>query len=74
VTYAFTPPGGAWNSGDNSVYSVRILPNQVFDIDTPTANAVEASIIGNFIVAISPFVVDEATDGSITCRCERRYD
>jgi hypothetical protein len=62
VTYSFSPPGGAWDPVDNAVYSVRILPNQVFDIDNPTPNAIEAGLIGSFVVGIPPYIVDQATD------------
>jgi hypothetical protein len=67
ATYTFAAPGGTWIAADNGTYTVKMQPNQVFDID-PTPNAVPGtsaptSSLGDFFVNIPvPIVVDEPTD------------
>jgi hypothetical protein len=75
ATYAFNPPGGAWDVGDNGSYTVTMNANQVFDTDVPTKNAVPAQTLGLFFVGVpTTFVVnaknDEAvdTDGKTSLR------
>jgi hypothetical protein len=63
ATYQFTPPGGSWDLPDSASYSVSVVPNQVFDIDSPAPNAVPASPLMTVQVAMPRvFVVDHAVD------------
>ncbi len=59
VTYSVAPPGGSWNNYDTGLYTVRIQPNQVADLD---GNFAPATSIGRFQVIIAPFVVTNAND------------
>jgi hypothetical protein len=67
ATYTMVPPGGSWDGPDTGIYWIVVQPNAVFDIDTPTPNAVPSGRIGSFSVQLSTtFVVsalnDETTD------------
>jgi Dockerin type I domain len=63
ATYQFTPPGGSWDRYDYGAYTVQLGANQVFDTDSPSANAVPAATLCTFHTAItSVYVVDEAVD------------
>ena len=49
ATYRITPPGGSWDNGDNGIYSVELLANQVGDTSGNLANA---ATLGNIDVSI----------------------
>ena len=51
ATYEFTPPGGKWDSTDNSAagYTVEILPDKVKDA---AGNSVFAGVLGAIVVNI----------------------
>jgi predicted outer membrane repeat protein len=53
ATYLMVPPGGSWDSGDDSTYSITMNANEVFDTDA-MPNSVPAGTIGSFSVLI-PF-------------------
>jgi hypothetical protein len=59
VTYAITPPGGAWSAGDSGGYTIVLQANQVFDT---AGNPAAAATIGTFTVnvAIPPSPVPTA--------------
>jgi parallel beta-helix repeat protein len=59
--YTFTPPGGAWDPSDNGTYQVVLLPNQVFDTDSPTPNAAAAGLVGTFNVEVPLHLVVDIT-------------
>jgi parallel beta-helix repeat protein len=60
VTYAFTPPGGAWDSNDSGTYAVRVQAGAVKDVD---GNPVPAGTIGTLLVSIPrTLVVTSAAD------------
>jgi hypothetical protein len=49
ATYAFTPPGGFWDSADNGTYTVSLEANQVSDT---SGNFAAAEQLGTFTVNI----------------------
>jgi len=49
VAYRITPPGGAWDPGDNGTYRIELQPGQVLDAD---ANAFAGGQVGSFRVAL----------------------
>ncbi len=62
ATYLLTPPGGAWDYGDNGAYAVTIAAGQVKDT---AGNAVPAGLLGRFAVAAPPVVrTVRVNDGS----------
>jgi hypothetical protein len=63
ATYEFTPPGGAWDQGDNGSYTVSMEPGQVTDTG---ATPVPAGTLGAFTVAIPLFLVVNATNDEAT--------
>jgi len=48
VSYSIGAPGGAWDAGDNGVYTISLAANQVFDIDGFAAAPVAS--LGGFTV------------------------
>ncbi|MDB5299969.1 MAG: conserved repeat domain protein [Phycisphaerales bacterium] len=49
VTYAITPPGGAWSAAASGGYTIQLQPGQAFDT---AGNPAAAATIGNFTVNI----------------------
>jgi hypothetical protein len=47
--YTFTPPGGSWDSADNSRYSIKLMPSQVKDI---FGNSATSKVLGTFMASI----------------------
>jgi hypothetical protein len=63
AVYRFTPPGGSWTADDNGLYSVEVVPNQIYDLDTPTPHSVLPGPLGTWRVRIPRnFVVDSVSD------------
>jgi predicted outer membrane repeat protein len=65
VTYSFNPPVGGWQLIHGGNYTVNLLPNKVFDNDTPTAQSAQAQLLGSFRVSLPgamALVVDNAGD------------
>lgn len=63
ATYQFTAPGGIWDPTDNGVYTLVIVGDQVFDLDTPTPHAALPGAVANFSVSVGQkFFVDITTD------------
>ncbi len=54
ATYQMTAPGETWDSGDNGIYAIALVGNQVLDT---SGNAVPAANLGSFTVN-SPLSLD----------------
>src|SRR5262249_51326344 len=52
ATYSVPASGGSWDAGDNGFYTVNIQANQIFDLDSPTPNVVQAGPVGGVGVGI----------------------
>lgn len=74
ASYVMTPPGGAWDAGDNGSYTITVVASQVADLDAPP-QFVAAGAIGSFSVAIPRVLTVTAandeqidTDGKLSLR------
>jgi hypothetical protein len=64
ATYVLTPAGGAWDAGDNGVYTVSVASGTIFDTDA-TKHSVVGDVYASFSVAIPiTLVVDSTNDES----------
>jgi len=63
ATYELTPPGGAWDGGDNGTYTASMESGAVTDT---SATPVPAGPLGSFLVQIPLFLVVNATNDEAT--------
>ncbi|WP_197442811.1 zinc-dependent metalloprotease family protein [Lignipirellula cremea] len=50
ANYRFTAPGGTWDAGDNGIYTVSMVSNQVADT---SGNFVPGGVLGTFTVSVN---------------------
>ncbi len=52
ATYTAIPPGGDWDANDSGDYTVSVNPGEVLDTASTGPNAIIATVLGGFSVAI----------------------
>ena len=61
ATYSISPPGGTWTAAADGIYTVSLLPNQVFNL---TGAAAPAVTLGTFrVVTPMAYTVTTLADG-----------